>query len=94
MSGMGRSSSTRPPGINSVAGVPKEGRHRSGESDKPFSSAKIEMRVGRDVVRPILSDLLLPFFLLIVFEPALVLVLKTPEMALLIHGGSLFTGDS
>jgi hypothetical protein len=69
----------------------EEGRHRMGESDKPFSSFQIEMRVGRDVVSSVLSDVVLPLLFLVVFEPSLVFALKTPEMTMLIHGGSSIT---
>jgi hypothetical protein len=45
----------------------------------------IEMRVDRDVIRPIFYDLLLPLFFLIVIEPTLILVFETPEMTVQIH---------
>jgi hypothetical protein len=59
------------------------------ESDKPFSACHIEMGVGRDVGRPILSGVFLPLFLLVIFMPSLVLVFKAPEMKMLIHRSSL-----
>jgi len=58
------------------------------EPEKPFSSDMIEVGVDRDVVSPIFSGMLLPLFLLIVLKPSLVLVFKTPEMSVLIHGSA------
>ena len=68
--------------------MPEECRHRSYESDKSFSSIKIEMRVGRDFVSPLFLGALLPLSLVVVFQPSLLFCLKIPKMIVLIHGGS------
>jgi hypothetical protein len=63
-----------------VFGVPNDRGQRMLETEKPFSPEVIEMRASRKILRPVLLDEFLSFFLLVVGESSLVLVLKTPEM--------------
>lgn len=58
------------------------------QSEKPFSSDMIQMRMSRDVFRSIFFGVLLKLSHLIVFMSALVFIFKTPEMIIRIHGSS------
>jgi len=64
----------------------EESRHRMFESEKPFSTDMVKLRVGSDFNRSILVHELVAVFLLFIFESSLVFVLKTPKMFMQIHG--------
>jgi len=50
------------------------------EPEESLSTDMIEVRVGRDVSRPILLDMLFPLSLQVILKSSLVFVLKTPEI--------------
>lgn len=72
--------------INQVFRVADKGRHRMLETQESLSAYVIEVRMGRNVDRPIFPDMLFPSFLLVIFKSSLVFVFKTPEMLMQIHG--------